>query len=98
MEERGQFSKCLSDPKLIVARHVFSDNDDFYKKTLDVGEQIQMIHNRRRLTDLYRVFSSWRVVVREGLLLGHHQQRTQQSLNSEQGAWGAHGAILHEVH
>ena len=50
----------MSDPKIIVARHVFSDNEDFCKKTLDVGEQIAMVHSRRRLTELYRVFSGWR--------------------------------------
>ena len=37
-DDKQQFSRCLSDPKLIVARHVFSDSDDFCKKTLDVGE------------------------------------------------------------
>ena len=55
-----QFGKCLSDPKLIVARHVFSDNDDFCKKTLDVSEQIQMITNRKQMTLLYKLFMVWR--------------------------------------
>ena len=34
----AKFEKCMSDPKIIVARHVFSDNEDFCKKTLDVTE------------------------------------------------------------
>jgi len=33
-----EFGRCVSDPKLIVARHVFGDSDDFCKKTLDVTE------------------------------------------------------------
>ena len=60
-----QFSRCLSDPKLIVARHVFSDSDDFCKKTLDVSEQIAMIRNRTRLTLLFKVLSAWRGYARE---------------------------------
>ena len=38
--DRHHFAKCVSDPKLIVARHVFGDSDDFCKKTLDITEQI----------------------------------------------------------
>ena len=36
--QEKQFSRVLSDPKLIVARHVFSDSHEFCKKTLDLSE------------------------------------------------------------
>ena len=39
----------------MIARHVFQDNDEFCRKTLEVDEQIDMIQTRKRLTVLFKI-------------------------------------------
>ena len=35
--------------------HVFEDNDDFIKQTLEIEEQLEMILTRKRLTKLFQI-------------------------------------------
>ena len=79
-EEKPHFGKCVSDPKLIVARHVFGDSDDFCKKTLDVSEQIAMILNRKCLTLLYKVFKSWRQVINHAQAIANNSSSSDNDI------------------